>query len=143
MIAIFCGRLRSGEQPTVFGDGLQTRDYIYVGDVVSAALAAAAGEASGAINIGTGVETTVLELVERLRELSGESGFEAEFAPAAPRRGAADLDRPRRGPRRRSAGPRRPGSRRACASPSTRSSPTHGDGQVADVDSPVPIAAAH
>ena len=45
VIAIFCGRLRSGEQPTVFGDGRQTRDYIYVGDVVSAALAAAEGEA--------------------------------------------------------------------------------------------------
>ncbi len=82
VIAIFCGRLRSGEQPTVFGDGRQTRDYIYVGDVVSAALAAAEGEASGSINVGTGVETTVLELVERLRDLSGESGFEARFAPA-------------------------------------------------------------
>ncbi len=82
VIAIFCGRLRSGELPTVYGDGRQTRDYIYVGDVVSAAMAAAETEAGGSINIGTGVETTVLELVERLRELSGESGFEAEFAPA-------------------------------------------------------------
>ena len=47
VIAIFCGRLRAGERPTVFGDGKQTRDYIYVGDVVAAALAAAESEASG------------------------------------------------------------------------------------------------
>ncbi|MGB7587885.1 MAG: NAD-dependent epimerase/dehydratase family protein, partial [Solirubrobacterales bacterium] len=44
VIAIFCGRLRAGERPTVFGDGKQTRDYIYVGDVVAAALATAAAE---------------------------------------------------------------------------------------------------
>jgi UDP-glucose 4-epimerase len=50
--------------------------------VVSAALAAAETEATGSINVGTGLETTVLELVERLRALSGESGFEAQLAPA-------------------------------------------------------------
>ena len=54
VIAIFCGRLRAGQAPTVFGDGTQTRDYIYVGDVVAAILAAAGSEASGAFNIGTG-----------------------------------------------------------------------------------------
>jgi len=82
VIAIFCGRLREGRQPTVFGDGKQTRDYIYVGDVVSAALAAAESEATGSINVGTGVETDVLELIRQLRELSGAEGFEPEFAPA-------------------------------------------------------------
>jgi UDP-glucose 4-epimerase len=93
VIAIFCGRLRAGEPPTVFGDGRQTRDYIYVGDVVAAALAAAESEASGPINIGTGVETDVLELVDRLAELAGAQSsspgseeapggaFEPEFAP--------------------------------------------------------------
>jgi len=81
VIAIFCGRLRAGEQPTVFGNGKQTRDYIYVGDVVAAALAAADSEASGPINIGTGIETDVLELVNRLAELGGAGGFEAELAP--------------------------------------------------------------
>jgi UDP-glucose 4-epimerase len=81
VIAIFCGRLREGEQPTVFGDGKQTRDYIYVGDVVAAALAAAESDASGAINVGTGIETDVLELIRQLRELSGADGFEPEFAP--------------------------------------------------------------
>jgi UDP-glucose 4-epimerase len=81
VIAIFCGRLREGEQPTVFGDGKQTRDYIYVGDVVAAALAAAESDASGAISVGTGIETDVLELIRQLRELSGADGFEPEFAP--------------------------------------------------------------
>ena len=46
VIAIFCGKLRAGERPTVFGDGKQTRDYIYVGDVVAAMLAAADSEAT-------------------------------------------------------------------------------------------------
>ncbi len=82
VIAIFCGRLEAGERPTVFGDGTQTRDYIYVGDVVAAALAAAESEASGPINIGTGIETDVLELVARLGELGGRDDFEPEFAPA-------------------------------------------------------------
>ncbi len=81
VVAIFCGALKGGGRPTVFGDGTQTRDYIYVGDVVAAALAAAESEATGAINVGTGRETTVLELVEALRELGGEESFEPEFAP--------------------------------------------------------------
>jgi UDP-glucose 4-epimerase len=81
VVAIFCGRLREGKRPTVFGDGKQTRDYIYVGDVVSAMLAAAESEATGPVNIGTGVETDVLELVSALGELGGNGGFEPEFAP--------------------------------------------------------------
>ena len=81
VVAIFCGRLREGKQPTVFGDGKQTRDYIYVGDVVAAMLAAAESETSGPINIGTGIETDVLELVSALGELGGSGDFEPEFAP--------------------------------------------------------------
>jgi UDP-glucose 4-epimerase len=81
VIAIFCGKLRSGRRPTVFGDGRQTRDYIYVGDVVAAALAAAESEATGPVNIGTGLETDVLRLVRLLAELEGGEGFEPEFAP--------------------------------------------------------------
>jgi len=84
VIAIFCGKLLDGGRPTVFGDGRQTRDYIYVGDVVAAALAAAESEATGAINVGTGVETDVLELAARLGELGGRD-FEPEFSP--PREG--------------------------------------------------------
>lgn len=82
VIAIFCGLLKEGGRPTVFGDGTQTRDYIYVGDVVAAALAAADSRVTGAINVGTGRETNVLELVEALRELGGREDFEPEFAPA-------------------------------------------------------------
>jgi len=84
VIAIFCGKLRGGERPTVFGDGKQTRDYIYVGDVVAAALAAAGSAASGPINIGSGIETDVLELAAKLAEIDGATGFEPEFAPPRP-----------------------------------------------------------
>jgi len=81
VVAIFCGRLREGERPTVFGDGRQTRDYIYVGDVVAAMLAAADSTATGPFNVGTGVETDVLELARALGELGGASDFEPELAP--------------------------------------------------------------
>ncbi len=83
VIAIFCGKLLEGGQPTVFGDGLQTRDYVYVGDVVRANLLAAGAEVSGPVNIGTGVETSVLDLVEALAG-QGEDGFEAQIAPERP-----------------------------------------------------------
>ena len=75
VIAIFAGAAAEGRTVTVFGDGTQTRDYIYVGDVVAGFLAAAGAEATGAVNIGTGVETSVTELVTAL-------GVPAEYAPA-------------------------------------------------------------
>ena len=81
VIAIFCGKLLEGAQPTIFGNGEQTRDYVYVGDVVRANLAAAESHANGAFNIGLGVQTSVLDLVEALREISDSDGFEPEFAP--------------------------------------------------------------
>jgi UDP-glucose 4-epimerase len=81
VIAMFSYRLLDGIRPTVFGDGMQTRDYIYVGDVVAAMLAAGGGE-SGVFNIGTGVETNVLQLVEGLGRISGQQEFTAEMAPA-------------------------------------------------------------
>ena len=81
VIAIFCGRLRDGQRPTVFGDGRQTRDYIYVGDVVAAMLAAAESQTTGPLNVGTGVETDVLELVRQLGTLGDVGDFEPEFAP--------------------------------------------------------------
>lgn len=66
VIAIFCGKAMTGERPIVYGDGRQTRDYVYVGDVVGANLAAADSDVTGPINIGTGLETSVLDLVEAL-----------------------------------------------------------------------------
>jgi UDP-glucose 4-epimerase len=89
VIAIFCGRLLEGQRPTVFGDGKQTRDYIYVRDVVDALIAASATDVNGAFNVGRGVETSVLDLVGALHMLGEElgldhQGFEPEFAPARP-----------------------------------------------------------
>jgi UDP-glucose 4-epimerase len=86
VVAIFCNRLLSGEPVTVFGDGRQTRDYVYVEDVVDAFVAAADGH-EGAVgtrlNIGTGTETSVLELYAALREVTG-FGPDPVFAPARP-----------------------------------------------------------
>ncbi len=81
VIAIFCGLLASGGRPKIFGDGTQTRDYLYVGDVVAAALAASESTATGPVNLGTGREASVLELAEILGRLGGVESFEPEFAP--------------------------------------------------------------
>ena len=79
-MAIFMSRLRDGGTPQIFGDGTQTRDYVYVGDVVAATLAAAAHE-GGVLNVGTGVETSVLDLSERIQRATGIERA-ADFAPA-------------------------------------------------------------
>lgn len=62
VVAIFCERLLSGEQAVVNGSGTQTRDFVYVEDVAAAVLAACAKRVTGVFNIGTGVETSVVEL---------------------------------------------------------------------------------
>jgi UDP-glucose 4-epimerase len=76
VVAIFCGLAREGRTATVFGDGRQTRDFTYVADVVDANLLAAVSDVTEPINIGTGVETSVLELAAAL------AGLEYEHAPA-------------------------------------------------------------
>jgi len=84
VIAIFAGKLLAGDAPRIFGDGRQTRDYCFVGDIVAANLAAAAHpEAHGAYNVGTGVESSVLELIGAMRTAAGlgEDEFQPEFAP--------------------------------------------------------------
>jgi UDP-glucose 4-epimerase len=81
VVAIFTGLLESGGRPTVFGDGRQTRDYVYVGDVVAANLAAAQADVHGPINVGTGIETDVLTLIAILHELAGVEDVEPLFAP--------------------------------------------------------------
>lgn len=85
VVAIFFGRLAAGEPCRIFGDGLQTRDYVYVADVVRATLAAADHD-GGVFNIGTGRETTVLDLYDACRRVAGNN-TEPEFAP--PRLGEA------------------------------------------------------
>ncbi|MGH2936172.1 MAG: NAD-dependent epimerase/dehydratase family protein, partial [Gaiellaceae bacterium] len=80
VIAIFMGLLHEGGTPTIFGDGGQTRDYVYVGDVAEAFLLALE-HGGGVLNVGTGVETSVLELYDAIRAASGAGG-DATFAPA-------------------------------------------------------------
>jgi UDP-glucose 4-epimerase len=81
VIAIFCGKLLEGGRPQIFGDGKQTRDYVFVGDVVAANLRAAGSDATGAFNVGRGVQTSVLDIVDVLAGQS-DNGFEADHAPA-------------------------------------------------------------
>jgi UDP-glucose 4-epimerase len=89
VVAIFCGRLLLDEPVTIYGDGRQTRDYVYVGDVVAANLAAVeALEVNGEVNVGTGQETSVLDLVKILNDLAGEHTLVA--AHADPRLGEID-----------------------------------------------------
>jgi UDP-glucose 4-epimerase len=74
--------LRDGGTPRIFGDGTQTRDYVFVADVVAATLAAAEHD-GGVFNVGTGVETSVLDLYERIQRAAG-SDREPEFAEPRP-----------------------------------------------------------
>ena len=80
VVAIFMNLLREGGRPKIFGDGTQTRDYVFVADVVAAMLAAAAYP-GGVFNVGTGKTTSVLELYERIQKASGVER-EPELAPA-------------------------------------------------------------
>ena len=82
VIAIFCGRLIAGERPIIFGDGRQTRDYTYVGDIVAANLVAAErGAPDGVYNIGTGTESSVLDVLAAVGEAAGLTDVEPEFRP--------------------------------------------------------------
>jgi UDP-glucose 4-epimerase len=80
VVAIFMGLLRDGGAPTIFGDGSQTRDYVYVGDVADA-MASALERNGGVYNVGTGVETSVAGLYDAIRAASGIDR-EPAFAPA-------------------------------------------------------------
>ena len=71
VVAIFTEKMLRNERPTIFGDGTQTRDYVYVGDVVTANLLAIDKGDGEIYNVGTGVETSVNELFEFLREAVG------------------------------------------------------------------------
>jgi UDP-glucose 4-epimerase len=82
VVAIFMGLLKEGGTPKIYGDGRQTRDYVYVLDVIRAMLAAVGRDAGGGVfNIGTGAETSVLQLYEAVLRVAGSAG-EAELAPA-------------------------------------------------------------
>lgn len=84
VVAIFCGRILDGKPVTIFGDGTQTRDYVYVGDVVRAVIASGKSSASGlALNIGTGLETNVNDLYSTLASIA-DFPTKAEHAAARP-----------------------------------------------------------
>jgi UDP-glucose 4-epimerase len=85
VVAIFMDRLRAGEGVTIFGNGEQTRDFVYVGDVADAILAAI-GRDGGVFNVGTATETSVNELFEACRRVAGS---DAQAEHAAPRPGEA------------------------------------------------------
>ena len=80
VVAIFLGSLARGEQARIFGDGTQTRDYVYVGDVARATVSTL-GHEGGVFNVGTGRETSVSELYELCANVAG-SDRPAEYAPA-------------------------------------------------------------
>jgi UDP-glucose 4-epimerase len=83
VVAIFLSRIRDGQQGTIFGDGSQTRDYVFVQDVVRA-FVAAVGADGGVFNVGTGIETSVRELWQGCTEAAG---LGAEAAQAESRLG--------------------------------------------------------
>ena len=89
VVAIFTAAARAGETGTVFGDGLQTRDFVFVRDVVDALIAASESGVTGAYNVGTGEETSVLDLAAAV-------GLAVEHAPERPgevRRSCLDATR--------------------------------------------------
>ena len=94
VVSIFLERFERGDETVIFGDGLQTRDFVYVGDVVDALLAAA-GHAGDVFNVGTGEETTVLELHRLSAKVAGADA-EPRFEPARlgdARRSVLDVSR--------------------------------------------------
>lgn len=92
VVAIFIEKLLAGQQPIINGDGLQTRDFVFVGDVVAANLKALAYPRSGTFNIGTGRETDILTIYLKLQKLA-HSPLGPVHGPAKPgeqRRSALD-----------------------------------------------------
>ena len=81
VVAIFSNMMLAGETPRINGDGLQTRDYVYVGDVVRVNIAAIRSDFTGPVNIGTGTETDVMTLFNVLKEASGRD-IEEKHGPA-------------------------------------------------------------
>jgi UDP-glucose 4-epimerase len=80
VVAIFMGLLRHAGTPKIFGDGSQTRDYVYAGDVVRSVLRALESDGGGVYNVGTGTETSVVALYDAIQEASGLRQ-EPDFAP--------------------------------------------------------------
>lgn len=93
VVAIFAERLLDGRQPVIYGHGEQTRDYVYVGDVVRAVLAGLDHEGSDVVNVGTGRETSVNELFRALNVITEAAADEvhAEGKPGEQQRSVLDV----------------------------------------------------
>jgi UDP-glucose 4-epimerase len=95
LVAITCRRLLEGKLPVVRGDGLQSRDFVFVADVVEAILRSLATDVTGRLNIGTGVATTVNRVVSLLSRASGRPSSPLTVEPVAGevRHGCLDIQR--------------------------------------------------
>lgn len=83
VVAIFCRKMLGAKPCTIYGDGTQTRDFVYVDDVVSAFVAARDRGSGELVNVGSGAELSVNELYSRLAELT-QARFDPVYAPARP-----------------------------------------------------------
>src|SRR5713101_1678435 len=83
VVAIFARRLLSAEKTTINGDGKQTRDFVYVGDVAEASARARTSDAVGSFNVGTGIETDITTIFQLLKRLTGSNQKE-EHGPPLP-----------------------------------------------------------
>jgi UDP-glucose 4-epimerase len=92
VIAIFAERLLRGQRATIYGDGRNTRDYVYVGDVVEANRRALATERVGAYNVGTGVETDVNTIFHKINALTEAHAEERHGEPKAGEQRRSCLD---------------------------------------------------
>jgi len=94
VVAIFCEKLLKGDKAFVNGDGLQTRDFVFVGDVVKANLLAMNHKGSGEFNVGTSIETDINTIYEMIKSSSGSSQarINREAAPGEQRRSVIAYD---------------------------------------------------
>jgi UDP-glucose 4-epimerase len=81
VVAIFSKKILEGKNPTINGDGLQTRDYVYVSDVVDVNIRAIESDFTGVVNVGTGRETDVISLFNILKEASGKKNIKEIYGP--------------------------------------------------------------
>ncbi len=81
VVAIFSLKLLRGEKPVINGDGMQVRDYVFVEDVARVNVKAIDSDISGSYNIGTGIQTNVIQIFEKIKEVTSSS-LEARHGPA-------------------------------------------------------------
>lgn len=98
VITVFINKLLDGERPTIYGDGLQVRDFVHIEDIVQANMLAmeSANAVGEMFNVASGRATSILELVKIVRDLVGAAGIDHQFAPARPgdmKLGLATIDK--------------------------------------------------